>query len=424
MTFTAQMLADACGIPIERAQQWADPLRAACALYSIDSPARLAMFLAQIGHESGGFRYVREVWGPTDAQRRYEGRRDLGNTEPGDGERYKGHGLIQITGRYNHRRARDRMRERLPKLDVPDFEADPERLCEPQWAALSAADYWDDRGLNALADAGQFDAVTRRINGGLNGLADRVQRLARAKAVLFASPPPAPEPARELAPDAAPAFLPATSQGVDAEQAGADAPQTKENAAMAPFIAAALPALIQAAPALIRIFGDSPQAEKNAKAAEVVAQVAMQATGADTVEGAVRAIETSPAKAAAYREAVHASIGEVLGAMQALNEMEQRNLAAARSFGVEDGLFLDTRWVKLRFVHVLSLVFVAFSGAFVIATWRDLTPELRGAVITLMVIAGWNGVRDYWMGSSSGSDRKTAMMLAESRRGDGGGKQS
>jgi putative chitinase len=154
------------------------------AFYSIDTPARQAAFLAQVGHESGGLRYVRELWGPTDAQERYEGRLDLGNTQPGDGERFKGHGLIQTTGRANHAKVRDRLRERFD--DVPDFEAEPESLMEPKWACLSAADYWDMHKLNVLADAGDFRRITKRINGGFNGYDDRLARWELARRTLEA----------------------------------------------------------------------------------------------------------------------------------------------------------------------------------------------------------------------------------------------
>jgi putative chitinase len=152
------------------------------AFYGIDTPARQAAFLAQIGHESGGLRWVAEIWGPTPAQERYEGRLDLGNTNPGDGTKYRGHGLIQTTGRANHAMVRDRLRERFS--DVPDFEEDPMALTEPQWAALSACDYWDMKGLNALADAGKFKAITKAINGGLNGYEDRLARLDAAQTAL------------------------------------------------------------------------------------------------------------------------------------------------------------------------------------------------------------------------------------------------
>ena len=193
-------------------------------------------------------------------------------------------------------------------------------------------------------------------------------------------------------------------------------PAPVEDRPVLPFIAAALPALIQSAPSLIRIFGGSPQAEKNAQAAELVANIAKQATGETTVEGAVNAIQNDPDKAAAYREAVHQSMGDLLSMMERVNEMDQKNIAAARAYNTEEPMFLETKWVRLKFIHLLSLLFVSFAGSFVWTHWEGLTSELRGAVITLMVIAGWNGVRDYWMGSSSGSDRKTQMMADQAKQ--------
>lgn len=161
-------------------------------LYGIDTPLRKAAFLAQIGHESGGLRYSTELWGPTPTQARYEGRADLGNTQPGDGKRFRGHGLIQITGRFNHARMRDRLGEKFPTRIVPDFEADPEALALPEWAALSAADFWDDHKLNDWADKGDFDGVSDIINrgrktakeGDANGYGDRLALYYVARKVL------------------------------------------------------------------------------------------------------------------------------------------------------------------------------------------------------------------------------------------------
>lgn len=169
---TPEIISICTGSRIDRAQRFAADLSAGMALYGIDTPARQAAFLAQIGHESGGLKYTSELWGPTPAQSRYEGRADLGNTQPGDGSRFRGHGLIQTTGRANHARATYRLRQRFG-AEVPDFEASPEALAEPRWAVLSACDFWDDKNLNVLADSGDFEKLTRRINGGINGLADR-----------------------------------------------------------------------------------------------------------------------------------------------------------------------------------------------------------------------------------------------------------
>lgn len=186
----AQTLARCTGAQLGRAQLFADVLSAGMAFYMIDTPLRQAMFLPNVGHESGGLLYTTEIWGPTAVQRGYEGRKDLGNTQPGDGPRFRGHGLIQTTGRANHAAARDRLRERFN--DVPDFEAHPELLAEPQWAALSACDYWDMRNLNAVADGGSFDNVCDIINrgratpavGDSNGWADRLALYKAARAAL------------------------------------------------------------------------------------------------------------------------------------------------------------------------------------------------------------------------------------------------
>lgn len=155
------------------------PLNDAMQEYAITTTARAAAFLAQIAHESGQLRHAREIWGPTPAQLAYEGRADLGNTQPGDGRRFMGRGLIQITGRANYRAC---------SLDLFGDEGilleQPELLETPLHASRSAAWFWVNRGLNPLADAGDFRAITRRINGGYSGWQDRTAYHARARAVL------------------------------------------------------------------------------------------------------------------------------------------------------------------------------------------------------------------------------------------------
>jgi putative chitinase len=179
----ANTLARCTGARIDRAQRFAEVMTAAMSAYAINTPLRQAMFLANVGHESGGLHYTTELWGPSPAQKGYEGRKELGNVQPGDGFRFRGHGLIQTTGRFNHAAVRDRLRKRFPERDVPDFEADPEFLGMTEWAALSAADYWDMKGLNAWADKGDFDGVCDLINrgrktqasGDSNGYGDRLK---------------------------------------------------------------------------------------------------------------------------------------------------------------------------------------------------------------------------------------------------------
>lgn len=151
-------------------------LNAAMNRYGIVGIPRVAAFIAQVGHESGQFRWVREIWGPTVQQAGYEGRADLGNTAKGDGSKYRGRGLIQITGRANYAECGEAL-----ALDLINK---PELLELPQNAAMSAAWFWSTRGLNTLADACDFAKITRRINGGLNGLEDRLALWERAKKVL------------------------------------------------------------------------------------------------------------------------------------------------------------------------------------------------------------------------------------------------
>lgn len=173
---TPQDLARCTGARIDRATEWLPHIEAAMQEFEINTPERQAAFLAQIGHESGGLHWVVEIWGPTLAQSRYEGRADLGNTEPGDGTRFKGRGLIQTTGRANYIKTGE-------ALGV-DLVAQPERLAEPELAARSAAWFWQTHGLNELADAGDFMRITRRINGGTNGYEDRLARWETSKEVL------------------------------------------------------------------------------------------------------------------------------------------------------------------------------------------------------------------------------------------------
>lgn len=144
--------------------------------YGIVGTARAAAFIAQVGHESGQLRWVREIWGPTAQQAGYEGRADLGNTVKGDGSTYRGRGLIQITGRANYAACGEALG--LDLLNQPTL------LEQPQNAAMSAAWFWSTRGLNTLADQGELVKITRRINGGINGLEDRLQLWERAKKVL------------------------------------------------------------------------------------------------------------------------------------------------------------------------------------------------------------------------------------------------
>jgi putative chitinase len=138
----------------------------------MDSTNRLAHFMAQLVHESGCFRYMEEI----ASGAAYEGRKELGNVIPGDGKLFKGRGPIQLTGRANYKR--------FGQIAGIDFENHPEIVALPSIGLHVALLYWRDRNLNALADADDLVAITRKINGGINGLEDRKLQLAKAKGLL------------------------------------------------------------------------------------------------------------------------------------------------------------------------------------------------------------------------------------------------
>lgn len=163
---TVQQLTLATGATPQRAAARLGIYRELMAIYGINTRLRAAAFLANVGCESGGFRYSAEIWGPTPAQDRYEGRKDLGNTMPGDGSKFPGHGDIQNTGRRNHALMRDLLRLRFPDRGVPDFEAEPSKLGELPWAALSAGEFWTANSINRYADVANFDACCDEVNRG------------------------------------------------------------------------------------------------------------------------------------------------------------------------------------------------------------------------------------------------------------------
>jgi putative chitinase len=140
--------------------------------YNINTKLRISHFLAQLAHESDHFRTFEE-YASGDA---YEGRRDLGNVKRGDGRRYKGRGPIQLTGRFNYRK--------YGKILGVDLENNPHLASSPKVGLQIAAEYWTRNGLNALADADNGKQITRRINGGYNGLDDRMKKIRRAKRVM------------------------------------------------------------------------------------------------------------------------------------------------------------------------------------------------------------------------------------------------
>lgn len=205
---TADLLTRATECRYDRAELFALPITAAAERFDIDTPARLARFVAQTAHESARFRRVVEnlnysaeglasTWPgryrgkdgkPNDLARKLHRRpRDIANhtyahrmgnggPETQDGWKYRGRGLIQLTGRDNYAACGTALGE--------DFINHPERLEEPPWAALAAAWFWDANHLNSYADTGDDTGLTRRINGGTHGMRERLSLTARALRVL------------------------------------------------------------------------------------------------------------------------------------------------------------------------------------------------------------------------------------------------
>lgn len=202
MLITAQQLADALGIPLGRANAWFVPINDAMFKFDVNTPKRVAAFLAQIGHESvllthveenlnysadGLLKYFHNHFTAAEAQtyahkpaaianRAYASRYGNGDEFSGDGYKYRGRGLIQITFRGNYKAAGDALG--VNYVDCPDL------LTHPADAALSAAWYWESHGCNELADAGNTTAITIKINGGTNGLDQRQALYLRALPIL------------------------------------------------------------------------------------------------------------------------------------------------------------------------------------------------------------------------------------------------
>jgi putative chitinase len=154
------------------------PMADAMLRFSIITPRRCAAFVAQVGHESAGLTIWSELWGPTEAQRGYEGRADLGNVQPGDGKLFHGRGPLQITGRAMYHDAGQ-------ALGV-DLEADPDAVLRPGLGFAISGWIWRLKGCNPLADQHSLEGIrqiTRRINGGMNGWDDRLRRWRLACAI-------------------------------------------------------------------------------------------------------------------------------------------------------------------------------------------------------------------------------------------------
>ena len=163
------------GISKDNIVKYLYPLNTYLPKYGISTPLRITHFLAQVGHETLSFLYYKELASGSA----YEGRKDLGNVEVGDGVKFKGRGAIQITGRANY--------AKVSKFIFNDDRLlkNPELLELPNYGILAACWFWTTHNLNSFADKDDILSITRRINGGTNGLEDRKERLIRAKKALL-----------------------------------------------------------------------------------------------------------------------------------------------------------------------------------------------------------------------------------------------
>lgn len=176
---TAELLTTALHISKERAAAKLPFLLEALRLADcLDDPYRMSCYVAQVAHESGRFKYRREIWGPTKQQLKYEPPNPLalrlGNVNKGDGKRFMGRGDIQTTGRANYLMMSVELRKLYGK-ESPDLIVAPAMLEDPFWCTVSGAVFWRKNRLNIYCDERNFLKLTKRINGGTNGLAERME---------------------------------------------------------------------------------------------------------------------------------------------------------------------------------------------------------------------------------------------------------
>jgi putative chitinase len=160
---------------MSKALELGNKYKSLLAKYGITTPLRLSHFFSQIAHESGGFKYLAELGGKSYFDK-YEGRKDLGNTQKGDGYKFKGRGYIQVTGRANY--------SEISKDLKIDFINNPELLEQEVNAMVSALWFWNKRKLNQFADLDDIKTITKKINGGYNGLKERQEYLTQYKKIF------------------------------------------------------------------------------------------------------------------------------------------------------------------------------------------------------------------------------------------------
>lgn len=383
----------------EHAEVYALHLDAACRRYDIDTVDRVAALLGQLAIESGRLRYAEEIWGPTPTQERYEGREDLGNARPGDGRRYRGRGLLQVTGRANYRRLTTRLRAG-PYPDAPDFELDPDALALPLWAAVSACDWWAAHDCSRYADAWEIARLSRLINRGnarseLQAIheEDRITACNLARAAF--TPDEAPS-----TPSGAPIEAPIVQLGPEPSP---HVHQEKPTMPIPAFVAAALPALVELIPRLARVFGSGSQvAERNAKAAEILAETVQRATAAPNIQAAVESMRTDPVALQAAAAAVESRWLEISEGGGGGIDGARRADAQGRAAG--DLLHSASFWVALLLLPLVYLLVMSLIGLVGTATWSD---DVRAGLAGSLISAIVGGLVGYYYGQTTSRNRAT-----------------
>ena len=321
----------------------------------------VAMFVAQCAHESDHFKTTVEY----ASGAAYEGRKDLGNTEPGDGKRFKGRGYIQLTGRSNYAKA--------GAYFGVDFLKHPEWVAEPEWAAKVSAWFFT---VFAKVDGLDITRATKRINGGLNGIKQRTEFYARAKQFL----------------DNTPVTLQGKEEPVD------------------PFTITAISALIKEVPDLIRIFGKNGEnTERNAQAAEKVVEITRSITGEATAQAAIQAIRVDPELKQAVQQSIRESwmeLTEVGGGID-----EARKFAASVQNTPYAHVVEVVSYAGLGLIGFANLIVFLALGIAIVANHKSVDQLFQMASTLVQADIGASLiVFGFWLGSSVQKSRTSTEV--------------
>lgn len=322
----------------------------------------VAMFVAQCAHESDHFRTTVEY----ASGAAYEGRKDLGNTESGDGRKFKGRGYIQLTGRANYAKA--------GAYFGVDFLEHPEWVAQPEWAAKVSAWFFT---VFAKVDGLDITRATKRINGGLNGIKQRTEFYARAKQLLDNTPQPLLQPREDN---------------------------------MDPFTLTAVTSIIKEVPDLIRIFGkDGENTERNAKAAEKVVDIAKAITGETTAEGAVQVIKTDPEVREAVQKFIRESWMELTEVGGGVNEA--RKFAVSIQNSPYAHVVAVVSYAGLGLIGFANLVVFLALGIAIVTDHKSIDQMFQMASTLVQADIGASLiVFGFWLGSSVQKSRTSTEV--------------